>query len=193
MTTQIPTTAPTRSRIGPETERRGHRGREQGRPRERGRLRARRQRQAFSFDGVDDQVRAAAAGLSVGSDERSLELWAKVETFATEPYSTFFAGYGTPGLFNGAYELGAMEGDDRRPYFSQWGDSVHGSAMTAGDWRHLIDTNVGDLVKLYENGALVASKRMPVETAGPAHSFSSAGSPTRCRATISASTGWSTK
>jgi hypothetical protein len=120
--------------------------------------------QAFSFDGVDDQVRAASAGLPVASAERSLELWAKVETFAPEPYSTFFAGYGTPGLFNGVYEIGAMGDDDRRPYFSQWGDSVHGSAMTAGEWRHLIVTNVGDLVKLYENGVLVASKRMPIDT-----------------------------
>jgi hypothetical protein len=72
----------------------------------------------------------------------------------------FFAGYGAFGVNNEAYELlstnynGSQHNDVG---FSQWGEQITGSPLTAGVWYHVAVTNVGNAITLYRNGQAVAS------------------------------------
>ena len=49
----------------------------------------------FNFDGLDDLFQAPTVGLPTGSADRTIELWARIDTQVAE--ETLFAYYGTPG------------------------------------------------------------------------------------------------
>jgi Ca2+-binding RTX toxin-like protein len=114
----------------------------------------------FAFDGVDDNVQAPTAGLPIGSADRTLALWARIDQLvATE---TFFAGYGAPGSYSEYYVLGTLT--DGTLFASTWNPALFGPVLQTGRWYHLAMTNVGQSFKLYLDGAEVASADMDVNT-----------------------------
>jgi hypothetical protein len=122
--------------------------------------------EAFHFDGLGSYVEAATAGLPTGTGNRTLEMWVRVDSFVT--IDALFAGYGSPGIFGGAYLITAIdlrkhlevESKDKAVHFSQWGSSLYGPALDPGTWHHVAVTNVnsrvGPLVTLYLDGIAVA-------------------------------------
>jgi hypothetical protein len=116
--------------------------------------------QAFHFDGTS-YVQAGTTGLPAGSSDRTLDVFFKVDAFATS--ESFLAGYGTFGTSNSTYQLGTLQ--DGSVYFSQWGDAIFGPSVQAGTWHNLGVTNVGALATLYLDGTAVASKDMNINTA----------------------------
>jgi Concanavalin A-like lectin/glucanases superfamily len=116
--------------------------------------------QAFHFDGAS-YVQAGTAGLPIGSADRTLDVFFKVDTFATS--ESFLAGYGNFGSSNSTYALGLLS--DGRVYFSQWGDALFGPSVEVGSWHNLGVTNVGGLATLYLDGVSVGAKNMNINTA----------------------------
>lgn len=129
--------------------------------------------QAFLFHGLGDFVAAATNNLPTGNSDRTLELWARIDK--AETAWTRFAVYGNF-TYDQEYELGAH---DAVPYFTQWGTGAGGSsAMKLGVWYHIAVTNVGDLATLYMNGVVVASAKVPINTAAYSQFFIGAGGDT---------------
>jgi len=115
--------------------------------------------QAFSFDGVDDFVQGTTNNLPIGNEERTLEMWIKVNSSVTT--EEFFAGYGTFGSGTQIYVLGAT---GLNLFFSQWGSAVFGTTVGTESWRHIAVTNSGNLVNLYLDGTLIASGELQINT-----------------------------
>jgi hypothetical protein len=116
--------------------------------------------QAFSFDGAS-YVQAPTIGLPTGDQDRTLNLWFKVNAFGAG--ESFLAGYGDFGASSSTYQLGLL--DDGSVYFSQWGDAVIGPKIQAGTWHTLGVTNSGDSVTLYLDGIAVGAGSMSINTA----------------------------
>jgi Ca2+-binding RTX toxin-like protein len=123
----------------------------------------------FAFDGVDDNVQAPTAGLPIGSADRTLALWARIDQLVST--ETFFAGYGAPGSYGEYYALGTYT--DGTLFSSTWYPALHGPVLQTGRWYHVATTNVGQSFTLYLDGAEVASGDMDVNT--PADSTLSMG------------------
>jgi hypothetical protein len=116
--------------------------------------------QAFEF-ARESYVSAPAFGLPTGGADRSVELWVKADAFPTT--ESFFAGYGSFGMFSQAYALGAGD-PGHEVFFSQWRDAAHAQDIPLGTWFHVAVTTKGDSVRLYFNGALVATSNEPIAT-----------------------------
>jgi hypothetical protein len=114
---------------------------------------------AFQFDGTD-YVSAPTTGLPTGNADRTIEMWVKVNAFATT--ESFFAGYGNFGSTEETYQVGTLE--DGTLFFSQWGQSFNGPALQAGKWYHVAVTSVGNAETLYLNGVSVATGSLTLNT-----------------------------
>src|SRR5262249_40896258 len=81
--------------------------------------------QAFTFDGVNALVQAPTNNLPTGSADRSLVIWARLDSLPAS--EAFFAGYGAFGSGSQTYHLGALS--TRQVFFSQWGDALAGPVL----------------------------------------------------------------
>jgi hypothetical protein len=119
--------------------------------------------QAFNFDGVDDFVQAPTSGLPIGSSDRTIELWAKVDTFVSG--ESFFVGYGfgPSGQAITPLDLGT-EDQQHRIFFSTWGPAIFGPSVGTGTWHHVAVTSLGGTQTLYLDGASVASGTLTMNT-----------------------------
>jgi Concanavalin A-like lectin/glucanases superfamily len=122
---------------------------------------------AFSFDGTS-RVSAPTTGLPIGNSDRTLDLWVKMNNVVAN--EAFFAGYGTFGSGGQTYQLGTYVGNNIL-FFSQWGESITGPALSTGEWYHVAVANVGDLVTLYLDGVAVASGNLHIDTASDTDLF----------------------
>jgi hypothetical protein len=120
--------------------------------------------QAFNFDGTDQYFSAPTVGLPIGNANRTVSLWAKINSITT--FKSNLASYGQLGgdSYNLAYNIGINEDPGREWYFSQWGDGIASPAQTTGEWHNVVVTNVGNFASLYIDGALVAAKSMTIDT-----------------------------
>lgn len=116
----------------------------------------------FNFDGVDDAVVAPTSGIPVGSADRTIELWARIDQFNQDGRHSLLATYGTPGEYSHVYSIGVQA--DQRSYVSTWGRAIFGPVLEAGQWYHFAVTNTGRSFKLYLDGGLVASGELDVDT-----------------------------
>jgi hypothetical protein len=114
--------------------------------------------QAFLFDG-NAYVQATSQGMPLGNADRTLELWARIDS--APAMEAFFAGYGTFGQNNEVYCLGST---GEAPFFSQWGASIHAQPVALGSWHHIAVTNVGATTTLYLDAAPVAPQMMTMAT-----------------------------
>ena len=114
--------------------------------------------QTFAFDG-DGFVQAPTIGFPTGNGDRTMELWAWVDSYVA--IEAIFAAYGNFGAHGQSYVLGLEDG---KPFFSQWGDAVFGPTLQTGQWYHIAVTNRGSAVTLYLNGVSVASKQFSIDT-----------------------------
>jgi hypothetical protein len=120
---------------------------------------------AFRFDGIDDFAESSTTGLPTGNADRTLELWAKIDSVVSE--EAFFAGYGAFGSDNQTYHLGVM---GNNVFFSQWGHALIGPSLSPGVWHHIAVTNTGNFSVLYVNGVAVDSGNLTIDTP-PGSSF----------------------
>ena len=114
---------------------------------------------AFSFDGANAYFQSPATALPVGSSDRTMEMWVKVNSFTAG--ENFFAGYGNFGTNTQSYQLGTL---GTTLFFSNWGTGLFGPQLQAGVWYHIAVTNTGSAVTLYLNGAPVAAASMIINT-----------------------------
>ena len=70
----------------------------------------------FNFNG-NDYVSAGTTGLPTGKNDRTMEMWVKINAFPSAG-ETFFAGYGNFGSDNQSYSLGTV---GSTLFWSQWG------------------------------------------------------------------------
>ncbi|NVN97702.1 MAG: choice-of-anchor D domain-containing protein, partial [Geobacteraceae bacterium] len=110
--------------------------------------------QAFSFDGVT-ALQSGTIGMPVGSSDRTISLWAKINQ-ADTTYS-FFAGYGTPGTNDQAYQLGAITANNNQLFFSNWGGQILGPNLQTGRWYHVAVTTTGGFTTLFLDGVPVGT------------------------------------
>ena len=116
--------------------------------------------QAFLFAG-SAYVDAPTAGLPIGSAERTLEMWVRLDEIDTE--EAFFGGYGGFGSSTASYHTGAsMSGSTA--FFSSWGPAIGGPSLTLGQWHHIAATNIGTAATLYVDGVVAASGSMDFST-----------------------------
>jgi len=113
---------------------------------------------AFSFNG-SSYVMAPTTGLPTGDSDRTMALWVKANAFLDG--EAFFAGYGGFKSFDQVFELGTA---GSTLFFSQWGQAIFGPALQTGRWYHVAVTNVGNSVKLYLDGKVVASGDLSMNT-----------------------------
>jgi hypothetical protein len=122
--------------------------------------------QAFVFNNLAEPsyVQAPASGLPLGTSDRTLALWARID----EPIvlEAFFAAYGMPGIDGGAYiltatHLGTVE---TMIMFSQWGLEIVGVPLPVGEWHHLAATTAAGTSTLYVDGMPVGSADLPINT-----------------------------
>jgi hypothetical protein len=118
--------------------------------------------QAFAFDGVDDFVEAPTSGFPTGSSDRTLELWIRIDASMVFTSEVFFVGYGAFGSAGQTYQLGANYGTTL--FFSSWGHALPGPMLSTDEWHHVAVTNIGSMVALYVDGALVNTATWPAES-----------------------------
>ena len=114
----------------------------------------------FNFDGIDDNLQTTTVGLPIGSSDRTIELWTRIDQQVAN--EAFFASYGSPGTSNQVYTLGTQS--NGRLFVSTWGPAVFGPTLQNNRWYHVAATNVGSSFKLYLDGVEVAAGNMPVDT-----------------------------
>jgi hypothetical protein len=117
--------------------------------------------QAIKFNGVDSFVQASSTGLPSGNDNRTMEMWVKVDRFVAD--EAFFAGYGSFGYNTKTYQLGTVT-SRLNSYFSQWGLAIFGPSLQAGRWYHVAVSNVKNSVTLYLDGMVVGKRELPINT-----------------------------
>ena len=127
--------------------------------------------QAFHFDG-SSYVSAPTTGLPTGTEDRTLDLWLRVDSYPDPPFEfAFAAGYGAFGSFGGAYLLGVThwsyifgpQGD--LTTWSQWGSGGSaGPAIQTGTWHNLGVTTSGNFFTLYLDGIAVGSGSVAFDT-----------------------------
>lgn len=109
--------------------------------------------QAFRFNGTSI-VTAPTTGMPIGSSERTIELWVRVDQVTSN--QAMFAGYGTFGSSGATYHVGALQ-QGGLTFFSQWGQALFGVAIPIGTWTHLVATTRGQVTYLYLNGSVTAA------------------------------------
>lgn len=117
----------------------------------------------FDFDGLDDLFQATTTGLPIGSADRTITLWVRMDQQVSEEGT--FAAYGNFAPTQ-LYHLGRR--DDGLPYVTTFFPAIFGSPINTGEWYHVAASNVGTAFKLYVNGSVVASGNMAVNTPGGA-------------------------
>ena len=124
--------------------------------------------QAFHFNGIDAIVTAATTGMPVGANDRTLELWVRIDQVTSS--QPFFAGYGAFGSGTATYHVGtlALGGNS---YFSQWGQALFGVPIPLATWTHVVATTQGALTYLYLNGAITAAGVIPLNTSAASSFF----------------------
>jgi hypothetical protein len=124
--------------------------------------------QAFHFNGPNaaSYVAAGALGLPSGSDDRTMELWARLDVSHQGPNAGFstglFFGYGAWGEANETYELcvtggGASDTPNDSLTFSPWKSSVASSVLSEQTWHHVAATWSNGTLTMYLDGSLATS------------------------------------
>ena len=134
--------------------------------------------QAFHFDGAA-YVSAGASGFPVLSDDRTVEMWARIsisypDAGATAEAQGLFFGYGEWNTEYGTYELLVAGGGDgnfpeNTVTFSSWGDAITTSPqLTEGQWHHLAVTLTDGEIAIYLDGAPTtqSTDMVTIETTG---------------------------
>jgi hypothetical protein len=116
---------------------------------------------AVLFDGNDDYIQTATNGFPIGSSERSMAAWVKINSYVSG--ETFLMGYGNFGSWSEAYLL-MTQGSAF--CFSAWSSDFCGPELETGRWYHIAVTSVGDYVTLYLDGVPVASSYPYFNTPG---------------------------
>lgn len=116
--------------------------------------------QAFRFDG-SGIVTAPTTGMPIGSNERTIELWVRVDQVTSN--QAMFGGYGTFGSTGATYHVGALQ-QGGLTFFSQWGQAIFGVAIPTATWTHVVATTRGQVTYLYLNGAVSAAGVIPFNT-----------------------------
>lgn len=112
---------------------------------------------AFKFHNLGDSVTAPAAGLPVGTSDRTIACWVYIESFLPRAEATV-AAYGNFGKANQSFAIYFDDQPDHRLRFSKWGDAIVGPVLEKGRWYNIAVTSIGnDSIKLYVNGVVVAS------------------------------------
>ena len=132
--------------------------------------------EAFSFNGSTAYMQATTANIPVGTADRTLEMWVKLDAIipANEPtiayFESFFAGYGNFGTSTEAFLLFA---EYQPPYgnalaWSQWSDQLAGPQLSSPGpnednhgWHHVAVTSTGGNVGivLFMDGVPVARRQ----------------------------------
>ena len=127
--------------------------------------------QAFHFPGDPaggGEVVAGAARLPTGGDDRTVEMWVRLDATyeATDPVFVQgeFFGYGGWGTSNGVYNLlvfagGAASLPNDSLGFSQWGQFLRSSVLTERVWHHLAATWASGTITIYVDGSFTVSDR----------------------------------
>lgn len=113
--------------------------------------------QAFAFDGDGDAMRASAAALPTGAEDRTIAFWVQSEDYAVG--NRFLAGWGSAADdAMSAIILGWFSATDRIPTF--WGffnDLPADEPLEDGAWHHLAFTLAGTSATWFVDGAEVAT------------------------------------
>lgn len=122
--------------------------------------------QAFSFDGTS-YVRAPTTGMPTGTQDRSINLWFRIDSYAALPVEeAFLAGYGAFGSFGQVYLLTISLNAGNIPVWSQWGTGIAGGPTIQTDtWHNIGVTSTGNFATLYLDGDVVATGTVPFDTA----------------------------
>jgi hypothetical protein len=115
---------------------------------------------ALEFDGADDHVVVSSpSNLPLGNDARTIELWAKVDSFAHDTVLVTWGYYGGQRM-----SAIALKGYSAF-FFWGYGADVNGyGGKQPGIWYHVAFTFDGSVGKLYVNGALESSATLPLNT-----------------------------
>lgn len=125
--------------------------------------------EAFVLDGAD-AVAATTNGFPLGSADRTIELWVLCSSFGSYPSVTeMFAQYGTFGTEGAAFALFTY--GSPALYWSQWGASFTGGAMTLGAWTHVAVTSAAGKITLFIDGSAVASEALLPYSTPPGTTF----------------------
>ncbi len=121
--------------------------------------------QAFVFSGSSD-VEAPANELPLGSSDRSLEAWVRVDATYTSPSAGgLFLAYG--GWCDGYGALNSLFvfEPNTNIAFSQWGSGVNASGSAPlGVWQHVAVTVAGSVATIYLSGVAAQSLALPFDT-----------------------------
>ena len=118
--------------------------------------------EAFAFHVTGQGLHAPSAGLPAGSDERTIEMWVRVDQTAPVGGQDLYVAYGAVGQLDAACALG---GSLEEAFFSQWGEAIAGGTIAAGTgWHHVAVTTVLDTATLYVDGTVTASGSLPIST-----------------------------
>lgn len=122
--------------------------------------------QAFSFNGTS-YVQAPTLGLPTSTEDRSIDLWFRIDSYAAPPVEeAFLAGYGPFGSFGEVYLLTISLNAGNRPVWSQWGSGIAGGpTIQTGTWHNIGVTSTGNFAALYLDGDVVATGTVPFDTA----------------------------
>jgi hypothetical protein len=138
-------------------------------------------KQAFQFDGIEGYFQSTALQLPIGSADRTLEMWVKLDSVlppdvpAATYFESFLAGYGTldPSICCGANGF-VLLGEYQPPYgnalaWSQIGDQLVGPPLLAASphpqnqgWHHIAVTSLGGTnigIVLFMDGVPVARRQ----------------------------------
>jgi len=121
---------------------------------------------AFWFDGIDDQMRAPATALPVGTSDRTMEFWFRIDEIVA-PEANMVVGYGAPGNWGQSYHIivtGSRHGVTNATW-SQWGSGIGGPPVVVGLWYHVAAASQGGVTTLYVNGAAFNSGSVSFNTA----------------------------
>jgi hypothetical protein len=120
--------------------------------------------QAFYFDGIDDLVVATTKKMPTGKDDRTLEMWIKIDIRRNSEAT--FAGYGNPGGITEMFNIGARF-RSRNLFFASGGlghSSNGGVQLDLKSWYHVAVTNARGIITVYLNGVAVERPIIPIQT-----------------------------
>jgi len=116
--------------------------------------------QAFWFDGLDDQMRASTVGLPVGTSDRTMEFWFRIDEIVAG--ESMWVGYGSG--WERVWCVGVV-GSPAYVFWSQWGSHFSGGSVEVGRWHHLAATSEWGVTTLYLDGVAVGNGSIYFDTA----------------------------
>jgi len=119
--------------------------------------------QAFWFDGADDRFEATTGGLPVGTTDRTIEFWARMDAVPPSGTEACFAGYGSYGSYGSVFHLGTLGGNNAL-FWSSWNPGFAGPTLQTGRWYHIAVTGQAGVLRLYLDGVMVGSQSLPFQT-----------------------------